>query len=57
MGVAYSAERQKHVESAFQISHEGNVMAKIVPESDNPYDKVAISGMLDYVSIFMPQTR
>ena len=48
MGVAYSAERQKHLENAFQISHEGNVKAKIVPEIDNPYDKDAISVMLEY---------
>ena len=48
MGVAYSAERQKHLENAFQIFREGNVKAKIAPESDNPYDKDAISVMLDY---------
>ena len=44
MGVAYSAERQKHLENAFQISREGNVKAKICPE----IDKDAISVMLDY---------
>ena len=43
MGVSYSAERQKHLENAFQISNEGNVKAKIVPESDNPYDEDAIN--------------
>ena len=48
MGVAYSAERQKHLENAFQIVHERNVLAKIVPESDNPYDKHGIAVMLDY---------
>lgn len=48
MGVAYSAERQKHLENAFEISREGNVNAKIVPETDNAYDKDAISVMLDY---------
>ena len=48
MGVAYSAERQKHLENAFQILRERNVEAKIVPESDNPYDKNAIAVMLDY---------
>lgn len=48
MGVAYSAEQQKHLENAFEISREGNVNAKIVPETDNAYDKDAISVMLDY---------
>ena len=48
MGVAYSAERQKHMENAFQILRERDVKAKIVPESDNPYDKHAIAVMLDY---------
>lgn len=48
MGVAYSAERQKHLENAFQILHERMVKAKIVPESDNAYDKNAIAIMLDY---------
>lgn len=48
MGVAYSAERQKHLENAFQIVRERNVLANIVPESDNPYDKHAIAVMLDY---------
>ena len=48
MGVAYSTERQKHLENAFEISREGNVNTKIVPEPDNAYDKDAISVMLDY---------
>lgn len=48
MGVAYSAQRQKHLENAFQIVRERNVLANIVPESDNPYDKHAIAVMLDY---------
>ena len=48
MGVAYSAERQKHLENAFEISLADNVKAKIVPESHNSYDKDAIIVMLDY---------
>ena len=34
MGVAYSAELQKHLENAFQILHERTVKAKSVPESE-----------------------
>lgn len=48
LGVAYSAERQKHLENAFIILRERLVKAKIVPEIDNAYDKNAIAVMLDY---------
>lgn len=48
MGVAYSAERQRHLENAFPILHKGMVKAKTVPEIDNVFDKNTIAVMLEY---------